>query len=87
MPGGDLKVLGTVRAHEEAVGMAQPVRRALDLAALAMLATGELYDAAAAQVLGLVEAVAPRSAFDQEWRALSARMAALAPGERPDGSG
>jgi enoyl-CoA hydratase len=142
--GGDLKELSTVRTHEEAVGMAQRVRRVLDriaalpvpvIAALnghalgggaevavaadiriaaddvkigfnqvslgimpawggaerltslvgrsrAMLAiaTGELYDATAAQVLGLIDVVVPRSAFDQEWRALSARMAALAPG-------
>ena len=142
--GGDLKELGTVRTHEDAVAMASRARRLLDrvagfpipvLAALnghalgggaevaiaadirvaaddvkigfnqvalgimpawggaerlalavgrsrALLAitTGELYDAPAAQRLGLVDIVVPRATFDEEWRALARRMAALAPG-------
>ena len=142
--GGDLKELNAVRTHEDALGMAQRVRRILDrlaalpmpvLAALnghalgggaevaiaadiriaaddikigfnqvtlgimpawggaerlaelvgrsrAMLAvtTGQLYDAASAQRLGLLDLVVPRADFEQEWRGLAARMAASAPG-------
>lgn len=142
--GGDLKELSAVRTHEDALGMAQRVRRVLDrlaslpvpvvaalnghalgggaevavaadiriaaddikigfnqvslgimpawggaerLAALvgrsrALLAigTGELFDAPRAQLLGLVDVVVPRADFDQEWRGLAERMAALAPG-------
>jgi enoyl-CoA hydratase/carnithine racemase len=48
--------------------------------ALLAIATGELYDAAAAQRLGLVDVVVPRSAFADEWRALAQRLAATAPG-------
>jgi enoyl-CoA hydratase len=48
--------------------------------ALLAIATGELYDAPAAQRLGLVDIVVPRAAFDDEWRALARRMAALPPG-------
>jgi len=48
--------------------------------ALLAIATGELYDAPTAQRLGLVDIVVPRATFDDEWRALAGRMAALAPG-------
>jgi enoyl-CoA hydratase/carnithine racemase len=44
------------------------------------VATGEIYDAEAAQRLGLVDAVVPRETFDKEWRALAERMASTAPG-------
>jgi enoyl-CoA hydratase len=142
--GGDLKELGAVRTHEDAVGMASAVRRLLDRVAtfpvpviaalnghalgggaevaiatdirvaaddvkigfnqvslgimpawggaerlaqvvgrgraLIAIATGEVYDAEAAQRLGLVDLVVPRETFDKEWRALAERMAATAPG-------
>src|SRR5262245_62201623 len=35
--------------------------------ALLAIATGELYDAASAQRLGLVDIVVPRASFEQEW--------------------
>jgi len=142
--GGDLKELGTIRSHDEAVNMASRVRRLLDrfaafplpviaalnghalgggaevaiaadiriaaedikigfnqvslgimpawggaerLAqvvgrgrALLAIATGEIYDAEAAQRLGLVDVVVPRETFDKEWRALAERIAGTAPG-------
>jgi enoyl-CoA hydratase/carnithine racemase len=142
--GGDLKELGTIRTHEDAVSMASRVRRLLDRVAafpvpvlaalnghalgggaevaiaadvriaaddvrigfnqvslgimpawggaerlaqvigrgraLLAIATGRLYDAPAAQRLGLVDLVVPRSAFDDEWRALAREMADSAPG-------
>lgn len=142
--GGDLKELGAVRTHEDAVAMARRVRSVLDrLAALPMpvvaalnghamgggaevavaadiriaaddirigfnqislgispawggaerlaaltsrsrallaISTGELYDAATAQRLGIVDLVVPRADFDQAWRDLASRMAATAPG-------
>ncbi len=48
--------------------------------ALLAIATGELYDAPAARDIGLVDIVVPRASFDDEWRALAARLAATAPG-------
>jgi enoyl-CoA hydratase len=48
--------------------------------ALLAIATGELYDAATAQRLGLIDIVVPRATFEQEWRALAQRLASLAPG-------
>src|SRR4051812_1440799 len=142
--GGDLKELGAIRTHEDAVRMASQVRRVLDrvasfplpvIAALnghAMgggaevaiaadirvacddikigfnqvslgimpawggaerlaqrigrgravlaIATGELYDAPAAQQLGLLDVVVPRASFDETWRTMAGRMAATAPG-------
>src|SRR5437762_5127000 len=142
--GGDLKDLGTVRTHEEAVGMARRVRRLLDRVAtfpvpvvaalnghalgggaevaiaadirvaandikigfnqvslgimpawggaerlaqvigrgraLLAIATGQLYDAPAAQQLGLVDLVVPRPDFDREWRELACGVARSAPG-------
>ena len=142
--GGDLKELGTVRTHEDAVAMASRVRRVLDRVAgfplpvvaalnghalgggaevaiapdiriaaddikigfnqvslgimpawggaerlaqvvgrgraLLAITTGELYDAPAAQQIGLVDVVVPRDEFDDAWRALAHRMASTAPG-------
>jgi enoyl-CoA hydratase/carnithine racemase len=48
--------------------------------ALLAIATGEVYDAATARDLGLIDMVVQRSTFDQEWRALARRMVATAPG-------
>jgi enoyl-CoA hydratase/carnithine racemase len=48
--------------------------------ALLALALGDLYDAASARELGLVDIVVPRTGFDDGWRRLAQRMATLAPG-------
>ena len=48
--------------------------------ALLAVATGEVYEAPAAQRIGLIDVVIPRAAFDDRWRSLTRRMAALAPG-------
>jgi enoyl-CoA hydratase/carnithine racemase len=48
--------------------------------ALLAIATGELYDAAAAHDIGLVDIVVPRATFEDEWQALARRLAATAPG-------
>ena len=48
--------------------------------ALLAIATGELYGAAAARDIGLVDLVVPRATFDAEWQALAARLAATSPG-------
>jgi enoyl-CoA hydratase len=48
--------------------------------ALLALATGELYDAATARDLGLVDVVVPRAEFADHWRALADRLAGQAPG-------
>ena len=48
--------------------------------ALLAIATGELYDAATAERLGLIDVVVPRAGFDDRWRALAGRMADTAPG-------
>lgn len=142
--GGDLRELAGIRTHEDAVGMASRVRRALDRVAafpvpviaalnghalgggaevaiaadiriaaddvkiglnqvslgimpawggaerlaqlvgrsqaLLAVATGEVYDAATAQRMGLIDVVVPREAFDDGWRTLARRMATTAPG-------
>jgi enoyl-CoA hydratase len=142
--GGDLKELGAVRTHEDAVAMARRVRRLLDRVAafpvpviaalnghafgggaevaiaadirvaaddikigfnqvslgimpawggaerlaqvvgrgkaLLAIATGEVYDATAAQDLGLIDIVVPRETFDKEWRILAERIGGTAPG-------
>jgi enoyl-CoA hydratase/carnithine racemase len=142
--GGDLKELGAIRTHEDAVAMASRARRMLDRIAafplpviaalnghalgggaevaiatdiriaaddirigfnqvslgimpawggaerltqvvgrgraLMAIATGDLYDAEAAQRMGLVDLVVPRASFDKEWRTLAERIAATAPG-------
>jgi enoyl-CoA hydratase len=48
--------------------------------ALIAIATGELYDAAAARDIGLVDIVVPRAEFDTTWQSLAAKMASTAPG-------
>jgi len=69
--------LGIMPAWGGAERLAQLVGRSR---ALLAIATGELYDAASAQSLGLVDLVVPRVSFDDEWRALAHRLAASAPG-------
>jgi len=69
--------LGIMPAWGGAERLAQAIGRGR---ALLAIATGEVYDAEAAQRLGLVDLVVPRDAFDDEWRALARRMAATAPG-------
>jgi enoyl-CoA hydratase/carnithine racemase len=69
--------LGIMPAWGGAERLAQVVGRGR---ALAAIATGEVYDAEAAQRLGLVDVVVPRETFDKEWRALAERIAGTAPG-------
>jgi len=69
--------LGIMPAWGGAERLAQVVGRGR---ALLAIATGRLYDAPAAQQLGLVDVVVPRSSFDDEWRALARRMVDTAPG-------
>jgi enoyl-CoA hydratase/carnithine racemase len=69
--------LGIMPAWGGAERLAQVVGRGR---ALLAIATGEVYDAEAAQRLGLVDLVVPRASFDKEWRTLTERMAATAPG-------
>lgn len=69
--------LGIMPAWGGAERLAQAIGRSR---ALLAIATGELYDAPAAQRLGLVDIVVPRAAFDGEWRRLAGQMAAAAPG-------
>lgn len=69
--------LGIMPAWGGAERLAQTVGRSR---ALLAITTGELYDAATAQRLGLVDLVVPRAAFDEAWRGLARRMAELAPG-------
>jgi enoyl-CoA hydratase len=69
--------LGIMPAWGGAERLAQAIGRSR---ALLAIATGELYDAAAAQRLGLVDIVVPRAAFDEEWRRLAQKIAAAAPG-------
>ncbi len=44
------------------------------------IATGELYAAAAARDIGLVDLVVPRASFEDEWQTLALKMAQAAPG-------
>jgi enoyl-CoA hydratase/carnithine racemase len=69
--------LGIMPAWGGAERLAQAIGRSR---ALLAIATGELYDAATAQRLGLVDMVVPRATFDDAWRSLARRMAAAAPG-------
>jgi enoyl-CoA hydratase len=69
--------LGIMPAWGGAERLAQLVGRSR---ALLAIATGELYDAASAQSLGLVDLVVPRASFDDEWRTLAHRLATSAPG-------
>jgi enoyl-CoA hydratase len=48
--------------------------------ALLAIASGEIYDAASAHQLGLIDIVVPRAEFDAEWRKLADRLASTAPG-------
>src|SRR5205085_7477885 len=69
--------LGIMPAWGGAERLAQVIGRGR---AMLAIATGEVYDAEAAQRLGLVDVVVPRASFDKEWRMLAERMAATAPG-------
>jgi enoyl-CoA hydratase/carnithine racemase len=69
--------LGIMPAWGGAERLARTIGRSR---ALLAVATGEVYDAATARDLGLVDMVVKRATFDYEWRALSQRMAATAPG-------
>jgi len=68
--------LGIMPAWGGAERLAQVVGRGR---ALMAITTGEIYDAEAAQRLGLIDVVVPRETFDKEWRALAERMASTAP--------
>jgi enoyl-CoA hydratase len=69
--------LGIMPAWGGAERLAQVIGRGR---ALLAITTGDLYDAATARELGIVDIVVPRAAFEAEWRALADRLAALAPG-------
>jgi enoyl-CoA hydratase len=69
--------LGIMPAWGGAERLAQIVGRGR---AILAVGTGELYDAASAHQLGLVDLVVPRSTFDSDWRALAGRLADTAPG-------
>jgi enoyl-CoA hydratase/carnithine racemase len=69
--------LGIMPAWGGAERLAQIIGRGR---ALLAITTGELYDAATAREVGIVDIVVPRAAFDVEWRALADRLATLAPG-------
>ena len=69
--------LGIMPAWGGAERLAQVIGRGR---AMLALATGDLYDAAAAQALGLVDVVVPRASFDAQWRTLARRLADSAPG-------
>jgi enoyl-CoA hydratase/carnithine racemase len=69
--------LGIMPAWGGAERLAQVVGRGR---AIMAIATGEVYDAEAAQRLGLLDVVVPRETFDKEWRALAERIAGTAPG-------
>jgi enoyl-CoA hydratase len=69
--------LGIMPAWGGAERLAQVIGRGR---ALLAITTGRLYDATAAQQLGLVDIVVPRSSFDDEWRRLASDLATTAPG-------
>jgi enoyl-CoA hydratase len=69
--------LGIMPAWGGAERLARTIGRSR---ALLAIATGELYDAPTAARLGLVDIVVSRATFEDEWRALARRLAALAPG-------
>ena len=69
--------LGIMPAWGGAERLAQRIGRGR---AVLAIATGELYDAAAAQQLGLLDVVVPRASFDETWQQLARRMASTAPG-------
>jgi enoyl-CoA hydratase len=69
--------LGIMPAWGGAERLAQTIGRGR---AVLAIATGEVYDAATARQLGLVDIVVPRADFDEEWQSLARRLAASAPG-------
>jgi enoyl-CoA hydratase/carnithine racemase len=69
--------LGIMPAWGGAERLAQVVGRGR---ALLAITTGELYDAATALAIGLIDRVVPRGEFDAAWRALATQLATLAPG-------
>ena len=69
--------LGIMPAWGGAERLAQVIGRGR---AMLAITTGEVYDAPAAQTLGLLDIVVPRASFEDEWRALARRLAGLAPG-------
>jgi enoyl-CoA hydratase len=69
--------LGIMPAWGGAERLAQLIGRGR---AILAIATGKLYDAAAAERLGLVDFVVPRAAFDDTWRRVARDMASTAPG-------
>ncbi|MFZ0664271.1 MAG: enoyl-CoA hydratase/isomerase family protein [Acidimicrobiales bacterium] len=69
--------LGIMPAWGGAERLAQTIGRGR---AMLAVATGEVYDAVAAERLGLVDMVFPREAFESGWRAIAGRLAATAPG-------
>jgi len=69
--------LGIMPAWGGAERLAHTVGRSRTLLAIA---TGEVYDAPTAHGFGLIDIVVPRATFDDEWRGLARRLAALAPG-------
>lgn len=69
--------LGIMPAWGGAERLAQVIGRGR---AMVAIATAEVYDAASAHALGLLDVVVPRAAFDKEVADLAARIAAQAPG-------
>src|SRR4051812_30342813 len=69
--------LGIMPAWGGAERLAQVVGRGR---ALMAIATGEIYDAEAAQRLGLIDVVVPRETFDKEWRAPARPVSCAPPG-------
>ena len=69
--------LGIMPAWGGAERLAQRIGRGR---AVMAIATGELYDAPAAQALGLLDVVVGRESFDGEWRRIARKMADTAPG-------
>jgi enoyl-CoA hydratase len=69
--------LGIMPAWGGAERLAQVIGRGR---ALLAIATGQLYDAATAQQLGLIDLVVPRTEFEPGWRKLARDLAATAPG-------
>ena len=69
--------LGIMPAWGGAERLAQVIGRGR---ALLAVSTGQLYDAATAQQLGLVDLVVPRASFDDDWQRLARDIASTAPG-------
>jgi enoyl-CoA hydratase/carnithine racemase len=69
--------LGIMPAWGGAERLARTIGRSR---ALLAIATGDVYDAATAARLGLIDVVVPRTTFDAEWKALARRLADTAPG-------